>query len=176
MCCKTYSFFIRELCLQLFNESGFKLFSRSVRVFDGRSFDQILEFNGGLGCSSGLLHNGESKYLVRFTFQFDGHAIFNLGRVDGHSQGCRRNRNDTPKRHCWGRTNDKPTCGTAQKCKQQRGEPRSIDIKRPHGFGQRSALDGGNGRGVEAEWLDLIGIWILKKIHSSVTPSLWLST
>ena len=57
-----------------------------VRVLEGVAALQILELDGGLGGTAGLLHDGEGQDLPGLSVNFDGEAILNVAGVDGHGK------------------------------------------------------------------------------------------
>ena len=81
--------------VRLVNLGRFKLFTTSVRVFNGIASHQVLEFDCRLGGTTSLLHDAKIQHLVGLSIQFDGHSILDIRCINGHiqrrvRQECRR--------------------------------------------------------------------------------------
>ena len=80
----THPIFVCVLSILLFNHGSFELFTRSVRILNGIASHEILEFDGGLGGTAGLLHDGKVEDLVGLAVYFDSQAVFDVRRVNGY--------------------------------------------------------------------------------------------
>jgi hypothetical protein len=72
------------LDIDLFNQSGFKFFSRPVRIFNRRPAHEILELDGRLGGTPRLFHNAKIQDLVGLAVNFHRQTVLDVGRVHRH--------------------------------------------------------------------------------------------
>lgn len=83
----THIILIRKLRRLPCNLSSLKLLSTPISILDRRAPLQILELDGSLGSTTGLLHNRKSHNFVRFAVEFDSESILDIRCVYCHREG-----------------------------------------------------------------------------------------